>query len=114
MRGGGFALIELIVAITLLAAGVLALAGSAVSLGVLARRGWAQAASAAAAGAAIEAARAAGCGASATGVASARGLRLSWIVAGSGALREMTVVTAYPWGPGLRSDTFVAALRCGP
>jgi len=108
----GFTLVELVVAVTLLAVGVLAVAASAVPLAMLARRGWAEASAATAARAAIEAARSAGCGASAAGMASSPGLKLSWIVTGSGALREMTVVTTYPWGPGAHSDTFVAAIPC--
>ena len=112
MSERGFTLVELIVAVTLLAVGVLALAASAVPLAMLARRGWAQAAATGAAQSVIEVARGSGCGASAEGMASGRGLRLSWTVVGSGTLREMTVVATYPWGPGTHSETFVAALPC--
>jgi prepilin-type N-terminal cleavage/methylation domain-containing protein len=109
----GFTLIELVVAVTLLAVGVLAVVASAVPLGRLVRQGDAQAASAAAAGAVIEAVRAAGCAAPASDVASAgHGLRISRTVAGSGALQELTVVATYPWGPGARSDTFRTAIAC--
>jgi len=73
----GFTLVELVLAVTLLAAGVLAVAASAVPLGRLVRRGDARVAAAAAAGAEIEAVRAAGCSAPASGVASAgQGLRM--------------------------------------
>jgi prepilin-type N-terminal cleavage/methylation domain-containing protein len=109
----GFTLIELVIAVTLLAVGVLAVAASAVPLGRLVRRGDAQAASAAAAGAEIEAVRAAGCSAPARNLVSAgHGLRISRTVAGSSALEEVTVVADYPWGPGARSDTFRTAIAC--
>ncbi|HVO35511.1 MAG TPA: type II secretion system protein [Gemmatimonadales bacterium] len=111
----GFTLLELVVAVTMLAVGVLAVAASAVPLGQLVRRGDAQVVSAAVAGAEIEAVRATGCSAPASGVASAgHGLRISRTVAGRGALQEMTVVATYPWGPGARSDTFRTAFACTP
>jgi len=109
----GFTLIELMVAVTVLAVGVLAVAASAAPLARLVRRGGIRAAAAEAAGAAIETARAAGCEAGAGGAYGGHGLRLSWSLAGSGALREMTVVATYPWGSGAHSDTFVAAVACG-
>ena len=108
----GFTLVEMVVAVTLLAVGVLALAASSVPLGRLVRRGWAEAASAVAAGTAIEAARASRCGGSGGAAATGHGLVLSWTLAGSGSLREMTVVVTSPWGPGMHSDTFVAAVPC--
>jgi prepilin-type N-terminal cleavage/methylation domain-containing protein len=115
MRVRGFTLIELVVAVTILAVGVLAVAASAVPLARLVRRGGVQAASAAEAGGRIESLRAAGCAMPATGVASAgQGLRITWTVSGGGALQELTVVAAYPWGPGARSDTFRTAVACAP
>ena len=113
MHARGFTLVELVLAVTLLAAGVLAVAASAVPLGRLVRRGDARVAAAAAAGAEIEAVRPAGCSAPASGVASAgQGLRITWTVTGGGALQELTVVAAYPWGPLARSDTFRTAVAC--
>jgi len=113
MRVPGFTLIELVVAVTVLAVGVLAVAASAAPLGRLVRHGGAQAVSAAVAGAEIEAVRAAGCAAPASAVAAAgHGLHLAWTLAGGGAPREMAVVTTYPWGPLARSDTFWTAVAC--
>jgi prepilin-type N-terminal cleavage/methylation domain-containing protein len=108
----GVTLIELIVAVTVLAVGVLAVAGSAPPLARLVRWGGVRAAAAEAAGAAIETARGAGCDAGAGGASAGHGMRLSWSLAGSGELRQMTVVATYPWGSGARSDTFVAAIPC--
>ncbi len=106
-------MIELILAVTLLAVGVLAVAATTVPLGRLIRRGDAQAASAAAAGAVIETLRAGGC-ATAAGSAAGHGLRIAWSATGSGALHELTVVATYPWGPGIRSDTFATTVGCSP
>ncbi len=53
------------------------------------------------------------CGAAA-GIAAGHGLRLAWWEAGGGALRELTVVATYPWGPGVRSDTFVTLVGWSP
>jgi prepilin-type N-terminal cleavage/methylation domain-containing protein len=109
----GFTLIELVVAVTMLAVGVLAVAATAVPLGRLVRRGGAQGSSAAAAGAEIEALRATGCAAPAVGAAlNGGGFRITWSVAPGGALREVTVVATYPWGPGAHSDTFGTAVAC--
>jgi prepilin-type N-terminal cleavage/methylation domain-containing protein len=109
----GFTLIELVVAVTVLAVGVLAVAANAVPLARLVRRGGVQTGSAAAAGAEIESLRAAGCAAPATGtVTSGGGYRLRWSVAPAGRLREVTVVTTYPWGSGARSDVYETAVAC--
>ena len=103
---------ELVLAVTVLAVGVLAVAASAAPLGRLIRRGEARAAAAAAAGAEIERLRAAGCAAAPSGATvGAGGLRIAWAVAG-GDLREITVVATYPWGPGVHSDTFRASVAC--
>ncbi|MGA2382207.1 MAG: prepilin-type N-terminal cleavage/methylation domain-containing protein [Gemmatimonadales bacterium] len=115
MRARGFTLVELVLAVTLLAVGVLAVAASAVPLARLVRRGGAQAVSAAAAGGVIETLRAAGCGGLAAGdVPGGRGLRIAWSLAEGGGLREMRVVATYPWGPGAHSDTYEAAVACSP
>jgi len=109
----GFTLIEVVVAVTVLAVGVLALAASAVPLGRLVLRGDAQVAAAAAASAEIEAVRAAGCAAPASGgVPAGHGLRVSWILAGSGGLRDLTVVATYAGGPGAHSDTYETSVAC--
>ena len=113
MHVRGFTLIELVVAVTVLAVGVLAVAATAVPLSRLVRRGGAQTASAAAAGAEIEALRAAGCTAPATGSAlNGGGYRLTWSTVPSGGLRETTVVATYVWGPGAHSDTYETAVAC--
>jgi len=109
----GFTLIELVVAVTVLAVGVLAVAASAVPLGRLVLRGEAQVGSAAVAGAEIERVRAAGCSAPPTGAASpGHGLRISWTLAGSGGVRDLTVVATYAWGPGAHSDTYQTTVAC--
>jgi len=113
MRDRGFTLVELIVAVTVLAVGVLAVAASAVPLGRLIARGGAQTASAAAAGARIEALRATACGAaSGEAVAGGHGLRVAWTLNGDGAVRTVSVVATYPWGPGAHADSFAATVAC--
>jgi prepilin-type N-terminal cleavage/methylation domain-containing protein len=115
MRVRGFTLIELVVAVTMLAVGVLAVAATTVPLERLVRRGGAQAASASAAGAVIEAVRSAGCATPAAGAAtSGGGLRLAWSLGASGGLRTLTVVATYPWGPGAHSDAYETAVACPP
>ncbi len=112
MRARGFTLIELVVAVMLLAVGVLAVAASAAPLARLLRRGSARAVAAEAAGARIEMFRAEGCGGEATGVASGGGARVAWSAAPGGGLEAVTVVATYPWGPGLHSDTYEALVAC--
>jgi prepilin-type N-terminal cleavage/methylation domain-containing protein len=113
MRVRGFTLIELIVAVTVLAVGVLAVAATAVPLGRLVRRGGAQGTSAAAAGAEIEVLRAAGCAAPVAGAAlNGGGYRLTWTSVSGGGLRRVTVVATYAWGPGAHSDMYETAVAC--
>lgn len=113
MRVRGFTLVESVVAVVVLAVGVLAVVASTVPLARLVRRGGAQAASAAAAGAEIESLRAAGCAAPAAGAATSGGhYRLNWFVAPGGRLRSVTVMTTYAWGPGAHSDVYETAIAC--
>lgn len=113
MQARGFTLIELVVAVTVLAVGVLAVTASAVPLARLVRRGGMQTASAAVAGAEIEVLRAAGCAGPAAGtVASGGGFRLTWSVRAGGRLRDVTVVATYPWGPGSHRDIYETAVAC--
>ncbi len=114
VRARGFTLIELVLAVTTLAVGVLAVAATALPVTRLIRRGDAQAAAAAAAAGRIETLRAQGCGAAGSGeVVVAGRYHLRWTVASSGPLRAVRVVATYPWaGGGTRSDSYETALAC--
>ena len=115
MAGRGYTLIEVAVAATVLAIGVLAAAASAVPVSRLIREGGAVSAAAAVAAARIETMRAAGCARLAAGAADvAGGYRLTWTVAPSGSLRAVTVVVRHPAGGATRSDVFGTLLRCPP
>jgi len=112
VRSRGITLIELVVAVSVLAVGALAAAASAVPLARLVVRGGAQARAAGSAGAAIEALRAAGCGAVADGSASLGGVGLTWRLAQVGRLRMVTITTTYAWGPGMHRDVYEASVAC--
>ena len=102
-------------AVTVLAVGVLAAAGSAVPVARLIRWGGVVSSSAAVAGAQIETMRATGCAAVTDGAATvAGGYRLSWTVNRSGPLREVTVTVILPTGSGSRSETYGAVIACRP
>lgn len=112
MHVRGFTLIEMVMAVTVLTVGVLAVVASAVPLARLVRRGGVQTVSAAVAGAQIEALRAAACAGASGGAATSGGYRLTWSVGAAGRLRDVTVVATYPWGPGSHSDTYETAVSC--
>jgi prepilin-type N-terminal cleavage/methylation domain-containing protein len=114
VRARGVTLIELLLAITVLAVGALAVAATAAPLARLVRWGGAQSASAAAAGAVIEKLRAAGCAALAPGAATRGGLSLGWQAAPGGRLRAVTVAATYPWGAGSHRDVYETAVACPP
>jgi Tfp pilus assembly protein PilV len=107
--------VEVIVAVTVLAVGVLGAAASAVPVAHLIRWGGAVSSSATLAGSQVEAMRAAGCAALADGAATvAGGYRLNWTVSHSGTLRAVSVTVAISTGTGSRSETYGALLACQP
>jgi prepilin-type N-terminal cleavage/methylation domain-containing protein len=114
MAARGYTLVEVIVAVTVLAVGVLGAAASAVPVARLVRWGGALSSSAAAAGSQLETLRARACPELSDGAEDvAGGLRVRWTVAGSGRRREVTVTVAFPTGEGFRSETFGALMACG-
>jgi len=112
VRSRGITLLELVVAISVLAVGALAAAASAVPLARLVLRGGAQARAAGSAGATIEGLRAAECGSFADGSASVGGVGLTWRSAEVGRLRMVTITTTYAWGPGVHRDVYEASVGC--
>jgi prepilin-type N-terminal cleavage/methylation domain-containing protein len=108
----GFTLIEVVVAIVILAAGALALAGSAAvtvrrmseasrrSSGVTMARSRA------------EAAMASTCGSLASGSETARGVRSEWVVSVGAISTELSQRVSYPTSRGTRSDDFLTAAPC--
>jgi prepilin-type N-terminal cleavage/methylation domain-containing protein len=113
VKNTGYTLVELVVALTVLAVGVLGAAATAAPIARLIRWGGAASSSAALAGAQLEAMRAAGCAALANGDASrAGGFRLTWTVAPRGPLREVTVLVSFPTGTGTRTETYEALIAC--
>jgi prepilin-type N-terminal cleavage/methylation domain-containing protein len=111
----GYTLVELIVAVTVLVVGVLAVAGTAAPVARLVRWGGAQSASAAAASSAIEALRAGGCAALVDGTAIHFGsYQVRWTVASSGPAREVRVLVSYPWGPLPHHDVYETSVACLP
>jgi prepilin-type N-terminal cleavage/methylation domain-containing protein len=109
---GGFTLIEVVIAIVVLGAGALALAGSA----ALTVRRMAEAARRSAA---VSVARtraelslASPCGALASGSESARGIRSDWVVATGSASAELSQRVSYPSMRGERSEDFLTAAPC--
>lgn len=115
MNDPGYTLVELLVALTVLAVGVLAAAASAAPVARLVRWGGAASASAAMAGAQLEAMRAAGCDALVSGAASpSAGYRMVWTVVPRGQLREVTVLVSFPGGAGIRGESYEALIACRP
>jgi len=109
----GYSLVELVVAVTVLLVGVLAVAGTAAPVARLVRWGGAQSAVAALAGAQLESLRAGGCAVISDGAAVRGGrYRLRWTVVPIGSALRLTVVTSYPWGAGMRTDDFETAVGC--
>lgn len=108
----GFTLIEVIVAIVILAAGALALAGSAA---VTARR----MAEAARRTAAVSMARSRAesslafpCGSLSSGSETARGVRSEWVVSPGASSAEVSQRVSYPTFRGERGDDFLTAAPC--
>jgi prepilin-type N-terminal cleavage/methylation domain-containing protein len=115
VNGRGFTLLELVVATTVLAVGVLAVASTALPVTRLIRWGGAQSAAAEAAAGRIETLRAGGCAALAAGDTLIAGrYRLRWVVDAAGALRRVNVVATYPWADRFHSDTFETSVACVP
>lgn len=108
----GFTLIEVVVAIVILAVGALALAGSAAvtvrRMSEAARRssGVTMARSRA------EAAMASTCGSIASGSETARGVRSDWVVSIGAVSAELSQRVSYPTNRGIRSDDFLTAAPC--
>jgi prepilin-type N-terminal cleavage/methylation domain-containing protein len=113
VNDAGYSLAELLVALTLLAVGVLGAAASVAPVARLIRWGGSESASATLAAARLEALRVAGCGALSGGVAAAgNGYRVTWTVSPRGALRQVTVVVESSAGATPRAEAYEAVLEC--
>ena len=108
----GFTLIEVVVAVVILAVGALALAGSAAvtvrRMSEAARRssGVTMVRSRA------EAAVASTCGSLASGSETVRGVRSDWVVSVGAVSAELSQRVSYPTHRGTRSDDFLTAAPC--
>jgi prepilin-type N-terminal cleavage/methylation domain-containing protein len=115
MASRGYTLAEVIVAVTVLAVGVLGVASAVPAAARLIRWGGAQSASATVAAAQLETLRAGGCARLASGELTAAGrYRLRWTVEPEGPLRRVTLIATYAWGVGVHSDLYETAVACTP
>lgn len=105
---------ELIVAVTVVAVGVLAAASSAAPVGRLVRWGGAESGAAAAASATLETLRSGGCARLVSGDTIAGRYHVSWSAAAEGALRAVRLTVVYASGTAPRADTLETAVACGP
>lgn len=115
VSGRGYTLVELIVAVTVVAVGVLAAASSAAPVARLVRWGGAESGAMAAASSALETLRARGCAGLASGDTVIAGrYHVSWNAEADGALRAVRLTVSYATGTAQRSDTLETARACGP
>lgn len=115
VRARGYTLVELIVAVTVVAVGVLAAASSAAPVGRLVRWGGAESGAAAAASATLETLRSGGCARLVSGDTIVAGrYHVSWSAAAEGALRAVRLTVVYASGTAPRADTLETAVACGP
>jgi len=115
MPSRGFTLLECLIAVTVLAVGILALVSTAAPVARLVRWGGAESVAAAAATAQMEALRAGGCDAPAAGEFVRGGrYRLEWTVETQGALRRIAVSATYPRGTSAQRDVFETVIACPP
>ncbi|HYN81538.1 MAG TPA: prepilin-type N-terminal cleavage/methylation domain-containing protein [Gemmatimonadaceae bacterium] len=108
----GFTLIEVVVAIVMLAAGALALAGTAA---VTARRMAESARRSSAVSMArsrAEVSLASPCASLASGSETVRGVQSSWVAVAASASTELNQRVSYPTSLGERSDDYVTAAPC--
>lgn len=111
----GFSLVEVIVAMVILTVGVLGLAASARAVSSLTTEGGRMSGAAAAASSQFEMLRAGTCSTMAGGTGTAAdGYSLSWTVATSGLLKQVTLAVSYSTGRKIRSTTFVTYISCAP
>lgn len=109
---GGFTLVEVLVAIVILATGALALAGSAAvtvrRMAEAARRSTAVSMARSRA----ESSLASPCAVLASGSETAGGVRSDWIVAAGSVSAELSQRVSYPTFRGARTDDFLTAAPC--
>jgi hypothetical protein len=117
-RASGFSLVELLLALVLLEAGVLALAATASGVARMTLLGGRSGGSAAMAASRFDALRATACAlpagqaeAVSDSAADSR-FRERWTVALSGPVRTAQVVVSYADGPRLRSDVYETVIAC--
>lgn len=111
----GFTFVEVVVAMLVLTAGVLALAGSTARLSRILNRGSLSTTGAGYAQARLEQLRATGCGLLASGTETpAPSYQLVWTVtAPSGSrTRQIELVSTYPGGTTMRTDTLMTSVPC--
>ncbi|HJS48106.1 MAG TPA: prepilin-type N-terminal cleavage/methylation domain-containing protein [Gemmatimonadales bacterium] len=121
-REGGFTIVEVMVAVMVLAVGVLALAGSSAAVSRMLGRGKTATLAANVGLDQMERLRAYAeatdppCGsarfASSPGVQARQGMSLVWVVPALGQLRDVEVRVSYRTPGGLRTDTLRTRIRC--
>ena len=114
LRGDGFSLVEVIVALVLLTIGVLGLAAASRSVVRMTSEAARIGAATALASARVERLRAGPCPGIAAGTAVAGALTENWSVTAAGEARIVSVTVTYGTGAGPRTRTLTAAIACAP
>jgi prepilin-type N-terminal cleavage/methylation domain-containing protein len=113
MATRGFSLVEVVVAVVVLAVGILALSGTSGAIARMTGMGRHASASAVLGASRLERLRAAACPpAEAGGLATIGRFREAWTVAPEGAGSRLRVVVGYEDGRRSRSDTFETRVTC--
>lgn len=112
MNRRGFSLVEVMIAIVILATGVLALAASSAAVTRLITQGGGLGRAAAAAEGRVELLRATPCASLSSSSAYDGPYLVTWAVTGSGNLRTVVVTVSYGTGRSTRTDTFNTTISC--
>lgn len=109
---GGFTLIEVVVAIVILAAGALALAGTAAVTVRRMAEASRRTSAVAMARSRAETSMASTCGSLTSGSETARGVRSDWVVSAASFSEELSQRVSYPTNRGEHSDDFLTGALC--
>ncbi len=110
----GFSLVEVIVAMTILVTGVLALAASSAAVTRMTASGALQAEASLVVSSRFERLRALGCSQLAGGTATTGSYAETWSVTSTGDMRTVSLIVSYNTGRRTRSDTLTMNMSCAP